>query len=223
MLSSSCCSGVSPLSLRYVNELVVEVGDGEPVSRGFSSLWMIELGPELVLAPSDVDTSSDSLLAHEAFWFLKGVFLVVWIVVAETTVSWLDTELNGLSSRTVSGIPEIRVIFQNWSWHIGIEAGPAGPVLAGPLFWWFNEIHYNLFKNCVRAYYGQTTSKVLPMPVWHLFLHKRWVDRIILFLSSFLLAPSPTTLHILNIHKNIQVLWTPYLLQCIILQQCFSS
>ena len=77
MLSSSCCSGVSPLSLRYVNELVVEVGVGEPVSRGFSSLWVLELGPELALAPSDVDTSSDSLLAHEAFLFLKGVFLVV--------------------------------------------------------------------------------------------------------------------------------------------------
>ena len=211
MLSSSCCSGVSPLSLRYVNELVVEVGGGEPVSRGFSSLWVLELGPELALAPSDVDTSSDSLLAHEAFSFLMGVSLVVWVVAAETTISWLDTELDPriwdpslvylvihsgksvfsvgvggkqLSSRTVSGIPGIRVILQNWSWHIGVGAGLAGPVLAGPLFRWFNEIHYNLFKNCARTYYGQTTSKVLPTPLWHLFLHRHRVDHIILLLSS---------------------------------------
>ena len=35
ILSPSCCSGVSPLTFRYGNELVVEVGVVEPVLMGF--------------------------------------------------------------------------------------------------------------------------------------------------------------------------------------------
>ena len=53
--------------------------------------------------------------------------------------------------------------------HIGIGAGPAGPVLAGPLFWQFNEIHYRKIVCVLRTRLllpiGQTTSKVLPMPL----------------------------------------------------------
>ena len=36
--------------------------------------------------------------------------------------------------------------------YIGVGASPAGPVLAGPLFRQYNEIHYNIFKN-----YGHTS------------------------------------------------------------------
>ena len=32
---------------------------------------------------------------------------------------------------------------------IGVGAGPASPVLAGPLFWQFNFI--DIFKNCART------------------------------------------------------------------------
>ena len=48
---------------------------------------------------------------------------------------------------------------------ISVGAGPAGPVLAGPLMWWFNEIHYRRIKNGVHAYYNRTTSKVFPTPL----------------------------------------------------------
>ena len=45
---------------------------------------------------------------------------------------------------------------------IGVGAGPAGSVLARPLFWQFNKIHY---KNFACAYYTRTTSKVLLTPL----------------------------------------------------------
>ena len=41
--------------------------------------------------------------------------------------------------------------------NIGIGAGLACLVLAGPLFWQFNKIHY---ENCTHAYYHHTTSIV---------------------------------------------------------------
>ena len=57
---------------------------------------------------------------------------------------------------------------------IGVGAGPAGPVLAGLLLQRFNEIHRRIFKNCThtktRAYYSQTTSKVLLTPL-HVVIH----------------------------------------------------
>ena len=93
ILSPSCCSGVSPLTLRYGNELAVEVVVGEPVSRGFcvSSLYVVELGPGLTLAPSEVKTSSDvGLLPPESSCLPKGGCLVVWGAAAETTVARLD-------------------------------------------------------------------------------------------------------------------------------------
>ena len=50
--------------------------------------------------------------------------------------------------------------------YIGVRAGPAGPVLAGPLFQWFNEIYYKYIQKLrahfAQAYYSRTTSKVLP-------------------------------------------------------------
>ena len=37
------------------------------------------------------------------------------------------------------------------AWSIGVGAGPAGSVLAGPLFRWFNEIHYRYLRtHCYR-------------------------------------------------------------------------
>ena len=52
-------------------------------------------------------------------------------------------------------------------YFIGVGAGPAGPVLARPLFWQFNETHYiDVLKSSVHAYYNQTTSKVLPKPLY---------------------------------------------------------
>ena len=58
---------------------------------------------------------------------------------------------------------------------IGVGAGPAGPVLAGPLFRWFNEIYYRYIKDLhahfARAYYDQTTSKVLPTPLYCITQH----------------------------------------------------
>ena len=52
--------------------------------------------------------------------------------------------------------------------NIGVGASSTGPVLARPLLQRFNEIHYKyifekLCAHIVRAYYNQTTSKVLPM------------------------------------------------------------
>ena len=56
---------------------------------------------------------------------------------------------------------------------IGVGASPAGPVLAGPLFHRFNEIYY---KNCMRAYYSRTTSKVLPtLLIMYIVLVYRYV------------------------------------------------
>jgi len=52
---------------------------------------------------------------------------------------------------------------------IGVGAGLAGPVLAGPLFRRFNEIHYRYLH--VRAYYSRTTSKVLPTPLMGFMVH----------------------------------------------------
>ena len=46
---------------------------------------MGELGPGLALTLSEVSRLSDGLLACKSFWFLKGVFLVFSVVVAETT------------------------------------------------------------------------------------------------------------------------------------------
>ena len=55
---------------------------------------------------------------------------------------------------------------------MGVGAGPAGPVLAGPLFRRFNEIHYRYLRArryrrraIARAYYSRTTSKVLATPL----------------------------------------------------------
>ena len=70
--------------------------------------------------------------------------------------------------------------------HINVGAGPAGPHLARPLFWQFNEIHsrpschthklrkrtavqiyifLKLHACSVCAYYSRTSSKVLPTPL----------------------------------------------------------
>ena len=54
---------------------------------------------------------------------------------------------------------------------IGVGAGLACPVLAGPLFRQFNEIHYRYLH--ARAYYSRTTSKVLPTPLIGFMVHKQ--------------------------------------------------
>ena len=48
--------------------------------------------------------------------------------------------------------------------HISIGVG-AGPVLAGPLFRRFNEIHYKKLHSRLVQPMGRTTSKVLPTPL----------------------------------------------------------
>ena len=49
--------------------------------------------------------------------------------------------------------------------HRRIGAGPAGPVLAGPLFLAIYLVVKIARALYARAYYSQTTSKVLPTPL----------------------------------------------------------
>ena len=54
---------------------------------------------------------------------------------------------------------------------IGVGAGPAGPVLAGPLFRQFNEIHYRYL--CTRCYRRRSIccAPIIAGPLQKSFLH----------------------------------------------------